>query len=108
MGISVKPHHPLQELLTKLLLGIGCAPAIEQQRMVSRACREAVRWHESQTEIMKRWIKDMEIDIRGEDGVCPECNRRLGSYTNPYHKGTHKRNCDLGAMLMVLGSEDVK
>ena len=45
---TVKPHHPLQELLAQLLFGIGGVPSMEQKRMVSRACREAVKWHEAE------------------------------------------------------------
>lgn len=100
--MHVKPHHPLQELLAKLLFGIEGVSVVEQRRMVNRACREAVKWHEAQTKIMRQWIKDMEIDIRGENGVCPECNTRLGDYTTPYHLGTHKKDCDLAIMLAAL------
>lgn len=48
MSIKVKPHHPLQELLAQLLHGIETVNAKEQRRMVSRACREAVKWHDEQ------------------------------------------------------------
>lgn len=46
----VHPHHPLMELLGQLLHGIETVNAKEQGRMVSRACREAVRWHKDQVE----------------------------------------------------------
>lgn len=53
MSIRVKSHHPLQELLAKLLFGIEMVPIKEQKRMVSRACREAVKWHETQVAKVK-------------------------------------------------------
>ena len=53
MGLSVKPHHPLQELLAQLLFGIETVPMKEQRRMVNRACKEAVKWHEAQMKKMQ-------------------------------------------------------
>lgn len=49
--MHVKPNHPLQELLAQLLSGIEVVPVDEQRRMVNRACREAVKWHEKQKHI---------------------------------------------------------
>ena len=46
--MHVQPHHPLQELLAKLLFSIETVPPAEQKKMVSRACREAVKWHEKE------------------------------------------------------------
>ncbi len=100
--MHVKSHHPLMELLAKLLFSIETVPAKEQRRMANRACREAVKWHESQVEQMQLWIKDMEKAIRMEDGVCPECDVRLGDYVEPYHSGVHKEDCDLAIMLAAL------
>lgn len=48
MSLRVKPHHPLQELLAQLLFSIETVPAVEQQRMVNRTCREAVKWYDAQ------------------------------------------------------------
>ncbi len=48
MSITVKPHHPLQELIAKCLHGIEGVPRDEQRRMVNRVAREAVKWHEAQ------------------------------------------------------------
>lgn len=50
--MNVKPNHPLKELLAKLLFGIEVVPAKEQRKMVNRACREAVKWHEDQVRMM--------------------------------------------------------
>jgi len=69
--MRVKPHHPLQELLAKLLFSIETVPPKEQKRMVNRACREAVEWHKAVT-----------------DGKCPEC----GCWVSPVG---HAEDCDL-------------
>ena len=103
--MHVKSHHPLQELLAQLFFSIETVPAKEQRRMVSAACKEAVKWHRNQVNRMQWWIKDMEGDIRKIDGVCPECDRRLGDYINPYHPGVHKKDCDLGSMIVVMEEE---
>ena len=92
MAISVHPHHPLQELIAKLLFGIETVSPKEQRRMVGHVCRQATIWHEEQINQMKSWIKDMERDIRFESGVCPECNRRIG-----FDK--HKNDCGLSLIL---------
>ena len=44
--MKVKGNHPLTELLAKKLFGISGVPKEEQERMVSRAIRAAVKWHE--------------------------------------------------------------
>lgn len=53
MSIKVKPHHPLQELLAQLLHGIETVDVKQQRRMVSRACREAAKWHDEQVRYIK-------------------------------------------------------
>lgn len=58
--------------------------------------------HEALIDRMRYWLKDMERDIRGENGVCPECNRRLGEFTTPYHPGIHTKDCDLASMLVDM------
>lgn len=45
MSITVKPNHPLAELLARKLFGIEGVPLKEQQRMKQRAIKAAVRWH---------------------------------------------------------------
>ena len=47
---SVKPHHPLMEIVASRLLGIEGVPLAEQKRMVNRAARDAVQWHEAEVE----------------------------------------------------------
>ncbi len=44
--MNVPPNHPLAELLATLLLGIEVVPQKEQRKMVTRAIKEAVKWHE--------------------------------------------------------------
>lgn len=101
--MRVKPNHPLAELLAKLLSGIEVVPpAKEQKRMVNRACMEAVKWHKNEISRMKWWIKDMERDLVTNDGVCPECDQRLGEYAGPYYRGCHKEDCDLALALDLL------
>lgn len=44
--MNVKPHHPLAEILACQLFGISCVPKEEQTRMINRAIKKAVEWHE--------------------------------------------------------------
>ncbi len=97
--MHVKPNHPLLELLARLLFSIEIVPAKEQRRMVNRACREAVKWHNIRIETMKLWIKDMERDAVADNSTCPQCDRRLGNWTGPYHPGVHKKDCDLAILI---------
>jgi len=52
--MNVKPHHPLQELLARLLFSIETVPVRVQRSMVNRACREATKWHEEQIGKLER------------------------------------------------------
>ena len=45
--MTVPGNHPLAEVLAKCLSGIETVPAAEQRKMVSRAAREAVAWHDA-------------------------------------------------------------
>ncbi|MCP3921694.1 MAG: hypothetical protein GY714_03825 [Desulfobacterales bacterium] len=45
MSITVKKH-PLAEILSKKLFGIETVPVKEQKRMVNRAIKAAVEYHE--------------------------------------------------------------
>ena len=56
--MKVEPHHPLQEFLAQLLHGIETVSPQEQKKMVSRACREAAKWHEKY-KIRYRYIGKM-------------------------------------------------
>ena len=51
---SVKPHHPLMEIVASRLLGIEGVPLAEQKRMVNRAARDAVQWHEAEVERLRK------------------------------------------------------
>lgn len=53
---SVKPNHPLAEILAKKLFGIEIAPKKEQTKMVNRAIKAAVEWAISIEE--KAWMYD--------------------------------------------------
>jgi hypothetical protein len=86
--MKVKPHHPLTELLAQLLHGIETVDAKEQRRMVNRACREAVKWHEEKMKTFLWWIHDMDTFIRAANGSCPECGNWLG-FKN------HKKDCEM-------------
>ena len=46
--MKVKGNHPLAELLAKHLLGIETVPKNYQKRMINRAIKAAVKWHEEQ------------------------------------------------------------
>ncbi len=70
--MHVKPHHPLQELLAQLLFGIETVPAKEQRRMVNRACKEVVIWHDDQSS------KDKEL-LDNNIAVCYDCGRAYGN-----------------------------
>lgn len=54
--MKIKPTHPLGEILSKKLLGIETVPIIEQKRMLSRAIKAAVNWHEHQTLPIKGFL----------------------------------------------------
>jgi len=44
---SVKVH-PLAEIIAKRLFGIWDVPATEQRKMISRACKAAIEYHEKE------------------------------------------------------------
>lgn len=46
MSVTVKPNHPLAEILARKLFGIEGAPQKEQTKMVNRAIKAAVAWAE--------------------------------------------------------------
>ena len=87
--MHIKFHHPLQELLAKLLHGIETVPPKEQKRMLNRACREVVKWDTKQVRQMKSWIIDMEKHMY----ICPECGMNLMDLND------HAKNCELAAIL---------
>ncbi len=88
--MKVKSHHPLMELLARLLFSIETVPSKEQKRMVNRACQEAVRWHKERTDELESWICGLAKCWLGQEDVCPECNELI-----------HDRNCKL--FLFVKG-----
>ncbi len=44
--------HPLAEIISKKLFGISTVPKEEQERMVARAVKAAVAFHESEMDSM--------------------------------------------------------
>lgn len=75
MSVTVKPHHPLQELIAKCLHGIGGVPPEEQRRMVNRVAREAVRWHEAEIKKLAGLPRE---ELTMEQFDWSEALRRLG------------------------------
>ena len=45
--MTVKGNHPLAEIIAKCLFGFNSVPPEYRQRMINRACRKAVEWHEA-------------------------------------------------------------
>ncbi len=83
--MHVKPHHPLQELLAKLLHGIACVPLPEVRRMVNRACREAVKWHKRQT-------------MRGNDMITETWHKILCDNCGAVNWVFERDTCDITAI----------
>jgi len=80
MNLQIKPHHPLQELLAKLLFGIETVPVAEQKRMVNRACRAAVKWYDAQNTMTIGYIRSCEpYDETHKSDEC--CGRPTFSIT---------------------------
>jgi len=46
MSLTVKGNHPLAEVIACALFSIETVPVAEQKRMVNRAAKAAVKWHE--------------------------------------------------------------
>lgn len=102
--MNVPPHHPLQELLAKLLFSIETVPPKEQKRMVSRACNKAAEWHKKQIktaetiiEIAREWasqayFESIAIDSYGKK-FCEDCR---GVWP------THENNCYIGELQEAL------
>ena len=86
--MKVKPHHPLMELLAKLLFGIETVNAPERRRMANRACREATKWHKEQVDRFEWWVYDMEKHLMATNGMCPECGHWIVS-------AGHANDCDV-------------
>lgn len=60
MPPHLPPHHPLVELLASLLYGIETVPRDEQRKMVTRAIREAVKWHDQRVRDLQSHLADAE------------------------------------------------
>lgn len=43
--MNVKGNHPLAEVISRKLFGIGNVPKAEQDRMINRAIKAAIEWH---------------------------------------------------------------
>lgn len=78
--MEVKGNHPLSEVIACKLFGISTVPALEAERMISRACKAAVEWHESNPhpqrealdeekvyQVLKEWQYDSDEEfVRGQ------------------------------------------
>ncbi len=105
--MKVKPNHPLRELLGKLLFSIETVPATEQRKMVNRACKEAVHWHECERAKIKRWVVDFNYQARqlnrrtdSSSIECPECERAI------LYGNNHADDCELKLMISIFTSYD--
>ena len=61
--MEVKGNHPLAEIIAKKLFGISSVPKAEQDKMINRACKEAVEYYDNMCNIYKAHIKASEQDI---------------------------------------------
>lgn len=52
--MKVKANHPLSEIIARKLFSIESVPKEEMKRMINRACKEAVKWHEKQIEAFNK------------------------------------------------------
>ena len=46
--MKAKGNHPLAEIIAKCLSGINSVPPEYRDRMINRAVKQAVKWHEEQ------------------------------------------------------------
>ena len=60
MSETVKPNHPLAEIIARKLLGISGVPSIEQSKMVNRAAGAAVEFHESEIQRLTARVAELE------------------------------------------------
>jgi len=69
--MNVKGNHPLAEIIAKKLFGITGVPKEEAEKMVNRACKEAVMFHvEHMEEADKRWRAEHSMHIEAEKELC--------------------------------------
>lgn len=67
----VKGNHPLSEIIAKCMSGIQSVPKEYQQRMINRACKKAVEWHENkimETEV-KQEPNELLLKIMKQQGI---------------------------------------
>jgi hypothetical protein len=57
--MTVKGNHPLAEIIARKLFGIEMAQTAEQRKMVSRAIKAAVEYHNTEVERKDETIKTM-------------------------------------------------
>jgi hypothetical protein len=60
----VKGNHPLAEVIAKCLFGIETVPKEYMRRMVNRACREAVKWHQERE---NKVLRDVLLNFKDTD-----------------------------------------
>ena len=54
--MTVKGNHPLAEIIARKLIGIESVPSAEQRKMVNRAVKAAVEYHEAELESKRKII----------------------------------------------------
>ena len=86
--MRVKPNHPLEELIAKLLHAVETIPREQMKSSHMRACREASKWHKEQVCRFEWWVYDMEKHLQATNGMCPECGRYLTTFG-------HAEDCDV-------------
>lgn len=62
--MKIKGNHPLAEVIAKCMHGIEQVPKEYQRRMINRACKKAIEWHEKQndySEIIEAMQTTLEI-----------------------------------------------
>ena len=57
--MTVKGNHPLAEIIARKLFSIETVPTTEQKKMVSRAVKSAVEYHEAEINKLKEQNKEM-------------------------------------------------
>jgi len=54
--MTIKGNHPLAEIIARKLFGIESVPSAEQRKMVNRAVKAAVEYHEAELESKRKII----------------------------------------------------
>ncbi len=69
--MEVKGNCPLSEIIAKKLFGISTVPKVEQEKMVSRACKAAEAWLPTE-EHLREIITENDLYCMVKDDVAAE------------------------------------